>query len=261
MKYNYHTHTPLCHHASGTPEEYVQKAIKGGLLGFGFSDHSPYPFPNGKISPSRMDMSLIDHYCETVRELRYKYRDHIEIYVGFETEYYPKYWDELLLQYKRCGVEYMIFAGHFIGNEGDADCFSAFERTEDEGRLRRFVDWNVAAMDTGRYTYLAHPDVLNFVGDTDLYSEQMSRMIRAAKDKGIPLEVNMYGMRDGRHYPRDLFWELVGRIGAPAVAGMDCHRISHVASEVEMEGVLRFADRFKLDLHDKIELVDPTRGL
>ena len=31
MNYNYHTRTYLCRHASGTPEEYVQRAIENGI--------------------------------------------------------------------------------------------------------------------------------------------------------------------------------------------------------------------------------------
>ena len=31
MYCDYHTHTPLCLHASGTPQEYVQAAVRAGL--------------------------------------------------------------------------------------------------------------------------------------------------------------------------------------------------------------------------------------
>ena len=47
MKYNFHTHTYHCHHASGTPEEYVLRAIEGGVTEMGFSDHFPFDFENG----------------------------------------------------------------------------------------------------------------------------------------------------------------------------------------------------------------------
>ena len=38
---NYHTHTPRCHHAYASEEEFCQAAIDGGLKILGFSDHSP----------------------------------------------------------------------------------------------------------------------------------------------------------------------------------------------------------------------------
>ena len=46
---NYHTHTWRCRYANGTEREYVERAIEGGLKILGFSDHSPYPFPDGSI--------------------------------------------------------------------------------------------------------------------------------------------------------------------------------------------------------------------
>ena len=88
---------------------------------------------------------------------------------------------------------------------------------------------------------------------------EMERLIIRAKELDLPLEINMYGMRDGRHYPRVDFWELVGRIGAPVVAGMDCHRLSHVANKDEMNAVASFADRYRLDLRDKLRLVSPAK--
>lgn len=36
MKTNYHTHTTRCHHATGSDEDYVLSAIKGGYQELGF---------------------------------------------------------------------------------------------------------------------------------------------------------------------------------------------------------------------------------
>lgn len=52
--FNLHTHTYRCHHAKGTDEEYVIKAIENGYDLIGFSDHAPYLFPNGYVSSFRM---------------------------------------------------------------------------------------------------------------------------------------------------------------------------------------------------------------
>ena len=43
MPADYHMHTPLCRHATGTVEEYVARARELGLPEIGFSDHSPMP--------------------------------------------------------------------------------------------------------------------------------------------------------------------------------------------------------------------------
>ena len=50
MKTNYHTHTTRCHHATGSDEEFVLSAIKGGYQELGFSDHTPWKYHTDYIS-------------------------------------------------------------------------------------------------------------------------------------------------------------------------------------------------------------------
>ena len=67
---NYHTHTPRCRHATGTEEEYIQCAIDGGLKILGFSDHTPYWFPEGYYTHMRMFPHQLPEYCETIRRVQ-----------------------------------------------------------------------------------------------------------------------------------------------------------------------------------------------
>ena len=96
MKANYHTHTYRCHHAWGSEWEYVEKAIEAGIEIFGFADHTPYIFPEGYQSRSRMLPEKLPHYIETIKHLRGLYGDRIELLCGLETEYYPKLFDQYL---------------------------------------------------------------------------------------------------------------------------------------------------------------------
>lgn len=43
QKFNLHTHTFRCGHASGTDDQMVLSAIEAGFELLGFSDHMPYP--------------------------------------------------------------------------------------------------------------------------------------------------------------------------------------------------------------------------
>ena len=201
----------------------------------------------------------IDDYCQTLLRLKEKYKGYIDIHIGFETEYYKKYFDSLISLYRKYPIEYIIYAGHFIGNEGDDGTFCAFDRTEDRHRLTAYVDNALEAIDTGRYSMIAHPDMVNFVGDLDFYRQESERLVRGAKAKGIPLEINLYGMRDGRHYPNAEFWRVAGRIGITATLGFDSHHVKHVADRGEILEGLRFADRYGIEIVDRIKLVDPRR--
>jgi len=240
-------------------EDYIRKAIAEGIYTLGFSDHTPYPLRAGYVSYSRMGVEEIDGYCQTLIALREKYRNYINIHIGFETEYYPKYFASLIELYRKHPIEYIIYAGHFIGNEGDEDNFTfcAFDRTEDKARMHAYVDNTVTAMRTGRYSIIAHPDMVNFVGDLDYYREESARLVRVAKEMDIPLEINLYGMRDGRHYPNEEFWSVAGRLGAKATLGFDSHHERHVADGNEIVRGLRLADKFGVEIVDKVKLIDP----
>ena len=260
MRCNYHNHTYRCGHACGTEEDYIRKAIAEGIYTLGFSDHTPYPLREGYVSYCRMRLDEIDDYCSTLLRLKEKYKGYIDIHIGFETEYYTKYFDSLIDVYRKHPVEYIIYAGHFIGNEGDNDgTFCAFDRTEDNSRLTAYVDNAIAAIKTGRYSMIAHPDMVNYVGDLDFYRQESARLVRGAKACNIPLEINLYGIRDGRNYPNPEFWKVAGNLGAVATLGFDSHHEKHVANREEIIQGLRLADKFGVQIIDKIDLIDPRR--
>ncbi len=257
MRCNYHNHTYRCGHACGTEEEYIRKAIAEGIRTLGFSDHSPYPLKDGYLSYCRMSVGEIGDYCLTLTKLKEKYRGIIDIRIGFETEYYPKYFDRLLDMYRRYPIEYMIYAGHFIGEESEDGTVSAFDRTADKSKLTAYVDNAVAAMNSGRFSMIAHPDVINFAGDLDFYRQESERLVRCANKCALPLEINLYGMRDGRHYPNDEFWRIAGKCGARAVLGFDSHHPKHVSDTAEIIAGLRYADKYGIEVLDEIKLIDP----
>ena len=254
---NYHNHTYRCKHAFGSEEEYIKRAIDGGTEIFGFSDHAPFHFPDGYISPSRMDISEIDEYFDTLLTLRQRYREYIDIKIGFEIEYYPRLWDKAMETYSKYPLDYLILGEHHIGNESISSV-NAFAPTEEESVLSAFVDHCINAVRTGRITYIAHPDNINFTGDDDVYVKEMTRLVLECVRLDIPLEINLLGVREGRHYPRELFWQTAGRLGAKAVLGFDSHKPSHVANADEIAKGTDFASEHGLILLDRLELKKPT---
>lgn len=114
MNYNLHTHTYLSHHASGTPEEYVLRAIDGGIKYMGFSDHFPWMCADGIKSTFRVDVEDASAYIGEVLRLKEKYKDKIEIHLGFEMEYYPENFSKMLENARAYGAEYLICGEHFV---------------------------------------------------------------------------------------------------------------------------------------------------
>ena len=58
--------------------------------------------------------------------------------------------------------------------------------------------------------------------------------MHAAKEKHIPLEINLLGIRDGRYYPRELFWKIAGEVGCEVILGCDAHEPESIAKENDL---------------------------
>ncbi len=221
MATNYHTHTPRCHHAVGSEREYIEQAVREGMPVLGFSDHTPYPFDEGYDSNFRMRPEETEGYVQTLLELREAYRGRIEIKIGFEAEYYPAYFDRLLELLAPYPVDYLIMGQHFLENE-TSHLYSG-EQTGSETRLARYVDQVIAGLETGKFSYLAHPDLVNFVGERAAYRRQCLRLCQAAKALAIPLEINLLGIREARAYPRWDFFAIAAEVGNDVILGSDAH--------------------------------------
>ena len=225
MTYNYHAHTWRCSHASGTEEAYIQRAISCGITHMGSSDHIPPRFPDGYESYFRIPEAQVQDYFATISSLREKYKGQIDLKIGFEMEYYPRYFREMLHRAQDWGCEYLILGQHFIGNEHPSGTYTGAANSS-EADLREYVACVLAAMETGVFTYVAHPDIFRFRGDPGVYCREMRKICAAARELQIPLELNFLGIREGRHYPHAPFWQLVGEEGAPVTFGFDSHDVA-----------------------------------
>ena len=189
MRYNLHTHTYRCNHASGTGREYVEAAIKAGMKTLGFADHCPQFFPNDYYSTFRMRPEAAADYVESLRTLKKEYKDDIEILIGFETEYYPAIFDKFREFIAPLDLDYMIMGQHFIHNEYEVPNYYASNPT--------------------------YEDAKQYVRQTEY--------CRELKDMDIPVEYNILGYRNKKWYPNALFWQVVAEVGNRVVLGYDAH--------------------------------------
>lgn len=255
MLANYHTHTFRCKHANGEDREYIENAILGGMKVLGFSDHCPWIFDDGFVSGTRMEPSELDDYFKCLTDLRDEYKNHIKIYIGFEAEYIPELMEKQNELLKNYPVDYMIMGEHFTGRE-PFSTYTGFE-TEDENDLRVYVDCIIEGMKTGKYKYVAHPDLLNFVGDDEIYTRHYTRLCEFLKSQNVPVEINLLGHRDKRHYPNDKFFKIAQSVGNSAIIGCDAHWPQVLSSPKEQEDCVKFAQNYGLKLVDYIEGLEP----
>ena len=161
----------------------------------------------------------LEGYIQTIQELREKYP--IEMPIGLETEYYPKHFGKLVEFLREYPIDYLILGQHFIGNEYDAP-YSGLV-TEDREVVKQYCRQSMEAMNTGLFTYFAHPDLSHYKADWKSYMDTVRPMGAEAKQCGLPLESNLLGIREGRHYPYRFFWEVAAEEGWQGILGCDAH--------------------------------------
>ena len=153
---NFHTHTRLCKHADGEPIDYCREAVKQGVSVLGFSDHTPYPVKRWETV--RMDLDQMPLYVNGIEAARREFPQ-LRIIMGMECEYDPAYAnffkDVLMGEY---GCRYLVGAIHsYVDRNGEWKGLYGYRMTDEN--LRDFADHTVAAIQSGLYLFMAHPDV------------------------------------------------------------------------------------------------------
>ena len=105
--------------------------------------------------------------------------------------------------------------------------------------LEEYVSQVIKGIKTGKFTYLAHPDLINYTqASLDAYEREAKRLINCANAHKIPLEINFYGLQQMRNYPTLQFWQIANDIGCDVIFGSDAHFAKNVCDPT----ALRFAE-------------------
>ena len=250
---NYHTHTYRCHHAQGCEWQYIENAIAGGLKILGFSDHAPNPLRPNHLGV-RMAPRQLKDYLEVFAKMKRLYGDRMILHCGLELEYEPRRFalqEELMAE--AGGVEYLLMGQHFYmdkeGKQNDATL-----PTVEEEALAAYVDQVLEGLSTGKFLYLAHPEMMHYVGEDAVYKKHYRRLCRETKKMGIPLELNGQGYRcANKHYPDLKFWEIAAEEGCTAVIGADAHTPAAVYKKEEIDGLTAIARKFQIPILESLE--------
>ena len=256
MKANYHTHTMRCHHAKGVEREYVEAAIANGFKILGFSEHTPYTYGENYHHHMRIRMDEMEAYVSEVLSLKEEYKKDIQIYLGLETEYFPLFYDELCEALKQYPLDYMILSAHFFGN-GHQDERHFFGADNDDSYLRDYFYQLITGMNQGHFSYVAHPDILNYSGDTVIWEKYMRRICREANAKQLPLEINFHGIIENRLYPKESFWKIAGEEQCQVIFGLDAHDPKELDYQPQYEKAMELVKKYDLHLLEELTLKKP----
>lgn len=221
-----HNHTILCNHATGSIDEYVEKAIEKRIAIFGFSDHAPMDFDE-----YRMRFDEMNTYEQRVLHAKEKYAAAITILLGYEVDFLEGYIDSRVLERK---VDYFIGSVHYLGKWGfdNPDFIGGYQNQDIDDIWQRYFDAIEALAKSNLFDIVGHIDlmkVFNFLPKKDirLISE---KAIKAIKKADLVVEINAAGIRKpvGEQYPSLTLLEMLAQNDIPITFGSDAHAPEHI---------------------------------
>lgn len=252
MKANFHTHTFRCNHAGCSDQRYVDVALEAGITTLGFSDHTPYVgFDGDYYSFYRMRPEQLADYTESVNSLREEYKGKIDVHLGLEAEYYPRLFDGLLEFLKPYGIEYLIMGQHFID---DDQYGTSVHHITEEAQLVKYTDQCIEGLNTGLFSYLAHPDIPKFDQSSPAFRREMERLCRASNDLGLPVELNVLGIFRERHYPCEEFLRVVKECDSTVILGVDAHLPDQFLDNASIDRAYELIDKYGLRVTESIDM-------
>ncbi|MEA2091504.1 MAG: histidinol-phosphatase, partial [Campylobacterota bacterium] len=155
MRVDLHNHTSLCNHAEGEIFEYIEKAIECGTEYFGFSDHAPMDFD----PKYRMSFFQMQEYEKSILEAKKKYKDKIEIFLGYEVDYLKGHMDKRVLNAK---VDYLIGSVHFIDEWGfdNPEFIGHYEHEDIDEIWQKYFNAIEEMANSGLFDIVGHLDLI-----------------------------------------------------------------------------------------------------
>ncbi len=235
MPADYHTHTPLCRHATGTPEEYVEAAVAAGLDEYGISDHAPcHPEP---FDDWRMLESELPEYFDWISRARNAAGDRIRIRSGLECDWLKGCEPHIRELAGKSDWDYLIGSVHYLG-DWDFDnpkWLGKWAETDVKAVWTGYWKTYAEMAASGLFDILAHPDLVKKfsyapAGDLDRFYDPVIEAIAAS---GCVIELNTAGLHKpcAEAYPSPRFLELAASAGIGLVISSDAHTPAEVARD------------------------------
>lgn len=259
MRVDLHNHTTFCNHANGSMQEYVVKAIEEGIDVFGFSEHAPMHFDE----KYRLKLEDKATYETMVLELKEKFKDQIEIVLGYEVDFLKGYvLDEVL----HSNVDYLIGSVHFL-QEKNSELWG-FDNPEFIGRYKEknideiwqdYFDTIEEMAKSKLFDIVGHIDlikVFKYLPNKDIKLIAKNAM-QAIKESNMVIEINAAGLRKpiAQSYPSKELLQMAYEMGIDITFGSDAHEISQIgfsydevtalAKEIGYTQCARFKNRQK----------------
>jgi histidinol-phosphatase (PHP family) len=255
MPPDYHLHTPLCRHASGSPRDYAEQAVSIGLTEIGFSDHAP--MPRDDFDDWRMRQDQLGTYVESVRAAQRDFPQ-LTIRLALEVDDLGGQEDWIRELAARQPWDYLIGSVHYISNGWDIDNphkISRWRERDAYGVWVEYFECLTRAAASGLFEIIGHADLpkkFGFVPNRDC-TPLYQTFLRAAARAGCAIELNTAGLRKECReiYPSRSILELARASGVPITFGSDAHAPSevgmHLADAMQLARAVGYTDHCRFE--------------
>ena len=259
MRIDIHNHTILCNHATGSTEEYIKKAIDLKIDVFGFSEHAPMNFDE----KYRLQLKDKEFYENDVLFLKEKYKQDIEILLGYEVDYLKG--DYILPEVIKSNVDYLIGSVHFINDGWGFDNPEFIGQYKDKNIDNIWEDYFEAITNMakyGQFDIVGHLDlikVFKFLPTKDIKSIAINAL-KEIKKANMVIEINSAGYRKpiAEQYPSKELLELCYELNIPITFSSDAHSVDQVGLNYQKSATLAKEIGYKKCIYfnnrDKIEV-------
>ena len=236
---NYHSHCSFCD-GRAPLEEFVKEAIRQGFYSYGVSSHAPLPFP----TQWTMEWGQMEAYLDEFKNLRSKYADEIELYVGLEIDYLNEESNPSVASFTELPLDYRIGSVHLLydaaGEVVDIDCSPAVfkERVDRHFNgdvlrvIRMYFDRLFRMVELGGFDILGHADKMHYNAscyhpgllDEPWYEALMKDYFSLVASRGYLVEINTKAYDSlGTFYPNSRYWELMKEYQIKILVNSDAH--------------------------------------
>ena len=233
LLYESHSHTPLCGHAVGEPEEYAAMAEARGLKGIIFTCHAP--LPGGFAAEVRMAPEEFDEYVAMIARARAAFAGRVDVRLGLESDYYPGVEPWLKELHARVPLNHVLGSVHYQMR----DYRALYYRGDLAAYQELYYEHLAQSAESGLFDTLAHPDLIKNEAP-DLWDfEKVRPIVVRALDRiaatGVAMELNTSGAFKAlpEMNPSLAQLELMHERGIPVVLGADAHTPRRVADGYE----------------------------
>ncbi|MFD1126065.1 histidinol-phosphatase HisJ [Lentilactobacillus raoultii] len=263
--WNGHTHSEFCPHGSGEKTElFIERAIQCGFRTYSITEHFPLPdvfysHPVGSrhaIYTAAMFYDELPKYFEMMNYLKEKYKDQIQILVGFEFDYIEKYRDWYAEQFRKfhSQIDDAILSIHFLPTQNGLravdDSIIDFKSGVLEhcgsplGVAKTYLKTVNDALDwRTRYKPFRYGHIMLYRKWRNLFPNNepwednqtrntMNRILTKIANQNLFLDCNMAGLyrkTETESSPNEKWLTAAQKIGIPLVYGSDAHKVRDVS--------------------------------